>query len=119
MTMISSAMLNELNNSADQYKVIGISAGHLSDNDKAFLEKIAEMEEENAMWDGVPFAYVGKRNEGYFVKMYETLDLESCTITLEQDQLFTIAQAALNAGYRMIEFDCDADEYECFTSYSA
>ncbi|WP_305843182.1 hypothetical protein [Photobacterium leiognathi] len=109
---------NELSNANDQYRVIGISTEHLSTNDMAYLDHIARMEnDENAAWDGVPFAFVGKRQEGYFVKMYEQLDFENSKITLPQDQLQHIALTALKAGYRMIEFDCDADSYEQFKSY--
>lgn len=115
--MTNQTAINELVNTDDNYRVIGISTAHLSENDLALLEELVLIEQRNDALDGMPFAFVGKRNEGYLLKMYESFDLENIKITLPQDSLYTIAQSALNAGYRMIEFDCDANVYDCFPCY--
>lgn len=96
-----SLLLTELEHSEDSYRTIGISNYHLSGADTVVLDDLASDPECNM---------VLKRDTGWFVKLYESPDANThASMSLN---LNSILSACLSAGYRMIEFDADANLYQ-------
>ena len=100
----------ELISSDDQYKCIAISTIHLNEHCKSALSALAAHTN-----------MVFERDTGWFVKLYDELEYNlempnSACYELGEipSQLATIYSAALSAGYRMIEFDSEAEAYNGF-----
>lgn len=96
----------ELAATEDNYKVIGISTCHLSKADQVSLDELAQDEQCNM---------VMKRDTGWFVKLYEEKEYNDGHAV--SDNLKALLGFCFNAGYRMIEFDADASQYEYLTLY--
>ena len=91
-----------LNATEDQYRVIGISTDHLSREDRDYLESLAK---------DPAIGMVMGRDTGWFLKLYEDLDL-NLDYPAMSPSLQAIITCVHMAGFRMIEFDCDATSYE-------
>lgn len=87
-----------LKSSVDTYQVICINSSHLIDSDKDLLDNL-----------GTSTGMIMKRDTGWFVKLYE--DLESNYLYDSSNELKKLFELCHAAGYRMIEFDCDASFY--------
>lgn len=95
-----SEFLIDANQPEEQYRVIAISTGHLTEEDISALEIAADDSDENMVLE---------RDTGFFIKLYE--DDEDGGINLRHghsDTIQTLIQWCHAAGFRMIEFDCDA-----------
>lgn len=90
----------------DTYKCIAISTIHVIDNgDEDTMNTCVE--DERAPMHGM----VMKRDYGWFMKLYSEWDgiLED-SVSCFSVELQEIIRACHDAGFRMIEFDRDADE---------
>lgn len=95
---------NELAACREQYKTVCFSTGHLTGRDCKTLEELALDDSCNMIM---------KRDTGWFVKLYDEVGDNSYYVGMSEF-FFTILNAALAAGFRMVEFDCDADEQSPF-----
>lgn len=83
----------------DQYKVIGISTAHLTMDDKSLLSHLAQRDDTSMCME---------RDTGFFIKLYDELTCyEESTYS---ENILNIVKLAIEAGFRMIEFDGDASE---------
>lgn len=92
-------------NSAESYKVLALSTGHITKEDTDALNAAAADPEENM---------VMKRDTGWFIKLYYVPDI-SDQHTVNRNMRHGVSPAikliiklAVNAGFQMIEFDGDA-----------
>ena len=93
--------------SSDQYKTLGVSTSHLTIDDLKALEEIA---------DDLNCNMILSRDTGWFVKLYdEPFDNFHKGMS---ESFNKILIGALSAGYRMVEFDCDATEYKTFKVFA-
>lgn len=91
----------------EEYKCICISTGHLTDTDRAAL---------TALTDDPDCNMVMKRDYGWFIKLYSEQNIsEDYGHMSESFQL--IIRQAINHGYCLIEFDCDASTYSSLPYY--
>jgi hypothetical protein len=82
-------------NSAESYKVLALSTGHITKEDTDALNAAAADPEENM---------VMKRDTGWFIKLYYVPDISD----QHSPAIKLIIKLAVNAGFQMIEFDGDA-----------
>lgn len=90
----------------DTYKAIGIYIGHLSKPDREALKELSE--------DG-EVTMVMERDTGFFVKLYD--EAKYNVYGELSDLANNILAFAYEAGFRMIEFDCDATAYDCLPCF--
>jgi len=92
-----------LNVADDQYRCLGVSTAHLSPEAQASLER----EQGGGM--------IMERDTGWFVKLYDDINiLQQMNLSTDLLQLlFTIH----DAGFRMVEFDADAQIHNLLTQY--
>ncbi len=108
----TSKQTHELYTSEDQYKCIALSTSHL---DKDSCKALEELSDNSHM--------VFERDTGWFVKLYDELDynleLPSGGRNIDKfpSQLTKIYTSALSAGFRMIEFDQDAQVHDSFETF--
>ena len=89
----------------EEYKCLCVSTRHITKEDENILNQKAK--DNNTM--------IAERETGYFVKLFEHAD----------DNVYSQLSEAFNSvleyahvhGYRMVEFDCDAQEYEVFQKF--
>jgi hypothetical protein len=103
---MSNVIEQELMNSIDQYKTVGISVDHISEADRDSLSELAADES---------CGMILERDTGWFIKLYE--DIDSNNRYLISEGLKSLLESCLKAGYRMIEIDCDAQTYENLPTY--
>ncbi len=104
---ITANLRHPLAASQDSYRVISISTAHLSPGDIIGLDSLANDSE---------CQMVMKRDTGYFVKLYDDIETNNGFIG-HSDSFDNIVINAYEAGYRMIEFDCDATIYACLPAF--
>lgn len=84
------------NLNTESYSAVAISTGWLSDADRCILDDMAKRSISNM---------VLVRDSGWFIKLYEELELN---INPEYSaELRLIITKAHQDGFRLIEFDCD------------
>jgi len=98
-------LLEEIRATEDQYKTIAVSTIHLSEQDKARLTELADDKMCNMVLE---------RDTGWFIKLYDETESNEHGVSDSLNLIFTVC---LEAGFRMIEFDCDAQSYECLSTY--
>jgi len=82
------------------YRVVSINSGHLTQADNDALTAAA---------DDVDETMVMSRETGFFIKLYEDEENAGCNLCHgHSETIKVIIQWAHQSGYRMIEFDCDA-----------
>jgi len=91
----------------ETYQVLCLSTAHLTESDKDLLQCLSDDPEE--------WMYMA-RKPGFFVKLYSD-ELGLNKVPGDTDQLQKIVDAAFLAGYRMLEFDRDADALDGFEVY--
>lgn len=94
--------IDEFKNAKDQYKVISVCTSHIEDSDRLAL---------NALTENSEHTMISSTIYGWRVKLYEELklNLEYLGISMAVKRILF---AAHKAGFRMVEFDCDAERYE-------
>ncbi len=96
----------ELEKSIDQYRVVCLSTGHVTDTDREVLEDLARNRKENMIMG---------REYGWFIKLYED---EATRFEGVSEHVHHILDAAFNAGFRMVEFDRDAKIYNTLPTFN-
>lgn len=102
--------IEELRSSEDQFKAICFSNHHIRESDKDRLIEMAECQDNN---------YVLEFEHGWRIKLRDHdgdengETLQDYLPDLSQD-CYDLLAKALEAGYRMVELDCDATVYESF-----
>lgn len=94
--------VREMQEASDQYACIAISTNALTEADKGRLSIIAG--------NGMVF----ERSTGFFIKLYEETEYVLDMLGSLPGGVHNIDKLLLNAhkaGYRMVEFDCDAELY--------
>ena len=106
--MTINSLQMKLKNHAEQYKAIALSTGHLTEEDVMTLTNMVHRTN-----------MVTMRDTGWFVKLYEIENKDASDIEawreyypFVSDSLMTILQCVYLSGFRMIEFDSDAEEIE-------
>jgi hypothetical protein len=103
--------IEELQQTEDQYKIIGVSTCHIMAADASRLEYVRQ--------EGSNMILV--RDTGAFVKLYPDVDGEVRNLEEDcpgfSDAFYNVLRLAKEAGYSMIEFDSDATEYESLSSF--
>lgn len=84
----------------DKYQCIGVSTSHLTSDDKDKLSLTADGECNMIM----------ERDTGFFIKLYEETEYTHNLCDNLSQEAQDVIMACHAAGFRMIEFDCDADE---------
>ncbi|MGR5448527.1 hypothetical protein ACP3V3_01840 [Vibrio sp. PNB22_3_1] len=93
----------------DQYLAIGVSTDHLSKADKAQFTLWSQDESMNAL---------SERGTGYYLKLYDrdylvpVQGLDSLSVGVQR-----IIMDAWCSGFRLIEFDVDANHYEGYATF--
>lgn len=104
--------VNELMNSGDQYKVIGINTCHIRQSDADTLTMLGED-------PCVPM--ILERDTGAFVKLYPDMKDEKRVLEVDypgfSEAFYHVLAQAKLAGYTMVEFDNAAAEYEMLPQY--
>lgn len=95
----------ELSASEDQYKVIGISTGHLSEEDKIKLNEMAHNSN---------CGMVTGRDTGWFIKLYNETEYNTDLFSGFSEQAKKLLDTVHKSGFTMVEFDNDATVYEAF-----
>lgn len=95
----------QLKASQDQYSTICISTAHVSKEDRTKLSRMCFDPNCNMIM---------KRDTGWFVKLYDEAEDNDYDVSEDLKALFYYC---VEAGFRMIEFDCDAEIYGFFTRY--
>jgi hypothetical protein len=97
--------INELKRSDDQYKVIGISTGHLPESD---MKRLTEMGED------ADVTMVLSRETGVFVKLYASEVPRDLVLDYPglSETFYHVLGLARDAGFGMVEFDADATAYD-------
>jgi hypothetical protein len=113
------ALVDELNESEDSYRCLGVSTGHLSSKDcEIFSENAQELSHgtDHYGYQMKKHNMLMQRDTGWFLKLYEGYrwELNATAPHLKglSRSAMQLIEAAFLAGYRLIEFDCDASEYE-------
>ncbi|NLC21322.1 MAG: hypothetical protein GX771_05330 [Halomonadaceae bacterium] len=98
-------LINELKRSEDQYKVIGISTGHLPECD---MKRLA------TMGGATGSTMILPRESGVLVKLYESEEPRNLADDYPglSDAFYCVLGLARDAGFGMVEFDADATAYE-------
>lgn len=99
----------------DEYRAVAISIAHLTQGDTAAFDLAISGGETQLM----------KRDYGYFLKLLEEDDDCADNFNLNDgnyrhgssETIKNIIQWAYSAGYRLIEFDCDAQALEMFPTF--
>ena len=92
----------------EEYKVVTLSTGHLTERDRDLLQEAADDQDETM---------VISRVYGFFIKLYP--DLEPSNFRHgHSESIKEIIRWAHSNGYRMIEFDCDAAMLPQFPVYN-
>jgi len=91
---------------SDMYQVITMSTGHLTADDIRVLEEQVNDEDNMVMMRGT----------GFFIKLYEGENTSNYRHG-HSESIKEIIRWAITEGYRMIEFDCDADFLEQFPTF--
>jgi len=95
---------NALISTSDQYKTLCVSTSHLTRTDMQALEVLA---------NDIDCNMIAGRDTGWFVKLYEepqyNKEYSGCS-----EYFHHILITSLNNGYRMIEFDGQAEQYDDF-----
>ncbi|TNC80797.1 MAG: hypothetical protein C9356_11785 [Oleiphilus sp.] len=91
----------ELSASREQYKAIAVSTGCLSDDERKQMDVLAEDSDCNMIMG---------RDTGWLVKLYDEPEYNLGYEGMG-DQFHAILLAALDAGYRLVEFDSAADDF--------
>jgi hypothetical protein len=102
--------MSKLNSHKDQFKAICLSTAHLTKEDYDLLGSLACEHGESMHMD---------RDTGFFIKLYEE-DGSDESLNTRKDysgSLNRIVREAAEAGFRMIEFDCDAEVCEAFPTF--
>ena len=106
-------LITTMKTHADQYKALALSTGHLRQEDKQILTNMA-----------FNTGMITERDTGWFIKLFELMGniAESASVWEENypfisEHLRHIFMGAYLAGYRMIEFDSDADTIEGLIVY--
>lgn len=86
---------DELASSSEQYKTLAVSTGHLADEEHAILDRLA---------NDIDCNKIAGRETGWFVKLAESPS-QNLGYDRMSDKFHSILLVALNAGYRMVEFD--------------
>ena len=108
--MQKSEASKQLKNSEDQYKVICMSTGHITEQD---ARRLGSMAGEHSM--------IMEREAGFLVKLYMDNDSEE---NLERDypgmshEFYDILSLTRECGFQMVEFDRDATLYESVPSFN-
>lgn len=90
----------------EKYSVVAMSTAHLTEMDSKALSIAAKDSEENMVME---------RSTGYFIKLYQGDDSKCSNFRHgHSDAIQDIIQWAINSGYGMIEFDCDAPTLSLF-----
>ncbi len=95
----------ELLNTKDQYQTVVMSTAHLSVNDQTALDQLSA---------NTQLGLVMKRDTGWFIKLNDEVMLYERL----SDHLNALISQVLNAGYQMIEFDCDGRVYQHIKAFS-
>lgn len=104
---------NTIATTDDEYRTVCVSTAHLRSEDIKALDALCETN------------MVMHRDTGFFVKLYEDIDhydmslpgAENSKYRLLSDECLTILRDAHDAGYRMVEFDSDAEKYEPYPEF--
>ncbi|MGX1201173.1 DUF5983 family protein [Marinobacter sp. MBR-105] len=105
--------LNELIQTDDQYKAIGVSTAHIMQEDAERLSALAE----------TGHSLIAARPSGAFVKLHADDPKISEPRPLEHtyqgfsDAFYSVLRMAKAAGYRLIEFDEDATIYDGIVTF--
>lgn len=94
-----SLALESMGQSGDAYNCIGMNTSHLSTLAQSDLNGLANTSE-----------MIFARDTGWFVKLYDNVE-DNNNMFKDSPELQHIAELALTAEYRMIEFDGDAAYY--------
>jgi hypothetical protein len=97
-----SNLIEQLNKSEEQYKVVGISTGHLTVDDSFSLDKLSSDCDCNIVMG---------RSTGWFIKLYDQKDQGQAYHGMSI-QFITILNSAYEAGFRMVEFDSAANRVQ-------
>lgn len=106
-----------LANTDDRYNCVCVSTAHLTPHDREAALPILAAETN----------MVAERDTGFFVKLYEDADYydpeapgaEYNKFRILSQQALTILRDAHSAGYRMVEFDADADVYSVYPEFDS
>lgn len=94
----------------DTYRVVAVSTGHLTSSDMRYLESVSVREPNR---DNM----IMSRDSGWFIKLYDEDDMynhrEGLSIAANE-----ILRLAYMAGYRMVEFDSDAEVIDGIPYYA-
>lgn len=99
----------ELASTTDQYKTIGISTCHLSMDDHNALTCLSSDPDCNMI--------CSRDCTGWIVKLYDEAERNTGYEGMS-DHFHSMLVSVRKAGYRSIEFDCDAQIYDCFETLS-
>lgn len=99
--------IDALESSKDQYKAISISTSHLTMADMLRLTSLAYSDSNGAM--------ILSRDTGFFQKLYNESEY-NINKSMSPEYNF-IVETAHQAGFRMIEFDSSATEFDCFPEF--
>jgi len=91
----------------ETYKVVALSTGHLTIEDRDALQAAA---------DDIEETMVMGRSTGFFIKLYDLADSDDLRHG-HSESIKRIVQWAKGLGFQMIEFDRDADTLPCFPVY--
>lgn len=94
----------EISCTEEKYECIGISTAHLTDKDLLQLDVLADDDDCNMIM---------KRSTGWFIKLYPEAEANLTYASMSND-FHHILQEAHKAGFRLVEFDSDASQYDCF-----
>lgn len=89
----------------EKYTVLALSTGHLTAEDSLLLKELSRSSQ-----------MILGRDAGYFFKLYED-EVESNLDEGMSEHLKHIIQCAHNSGFRMIEFDSDANVLPQFATF--
>lgn len=97
------SMVNKMLEERDQYACIAVSTAALTHDDERLLDWLIG-EHDNMVFS---------RDTGYLVKLYEEPEANLlCKVDKNNYNIDKVLLAALSAGYRMVEFDRDAELYK-------
>lgn len=101
---VTSTSTSALAGAVDQYKTLCVSTAHLTPDDMEAIDVLAK---------DIDCNMITGRDTGWFVKLYEESEYNKkyrdCS-----EHFHYILITALNSGYRMIEFDSQAEQYDYF-----
>jgi hypothetical protein len=101
---LNNDVISSLVDAVDQYKTLCVSTAHLTPDDMEAIEVLAK---------DIDCNMITGRDTGFFVKLYEepeyNKEYSGCS-----DHFHHILISAFNNGYRMVEFDSQAEKYDYF-----